>query len=122
MDIKKPISMEPVKEKLRNLEKYLPDKEKMVYEFGNYLADILNPALVPFGFNLAAEHALYDIQVGVNSFTKEPISTRLAGYPPQIYALLRSEIPYIAEAVCPEDFAKGVREVFEDISIDISIF
>jgi len=115
MDIKKSISMEPVKEKLRNLQKYMPEQQELVYEFGNYLADMLNPELVPFGFNMAAELALYDIQAGVNSFTKEPISTRLAGYPPQIYALLRNEIPDIAEAVCPEDFAKDVREVFEDI-------
>ncbi len=110
------ISTEPVKEKLRNLRQYMPDQQDVVYDFGAYLADRLNPELVPQGFNMATELALYDLQKGVNGSTGQPIRSRLIGYPPVIYESLRMQVPEIAEAVCPEDFAKGVREFHEQVN------
>ena len=65
---------------------------------------------------MCAELALYDLETGVDGYTGEPIRNELAGYPPLIYAILRKKVPEIAEAVCPEDFANGVREVYEDIN------
>jgi len=64
---------------------------------------------------MAAECALYDLQNGVDGFTGQSIRSRLVGYPPMIYELLKIQVPEIAEAVCPEDFAKGVREFYERV-------
>src|SRR3989344_4941338 len=67
------ISMIPVKEKLRDLEKYMPKSDDTIHDFGRYLADRLNDRLVPEGFNLGAELALYDLQTGIDGFTGQPI-------------------------------------------------
>jgi len=104
------ISMNEAKDKLRNLSQYMPDQEETIYEFGKYLADRLNPELLPMGFVMACELALYDLQKGVDGFSGQPIRSRLVGYPPMIYALLRMMIDQIAEAIFPEDFANAVKE------------
>ena len=108
-----------MKEKLRNLREHMPDQNDQIYSFGAYLADRLNPELVPEGFNMAAELALYDLQKGVNGFTGKPIQSRLVGYPPMIYGILRMQVPEIAKAVCPEDFAKGVIEFYEQVNAEM---
>ena len=58
----KAVSTEPIKEKLRNLREHLPQQEDVTYDFATYLAERLNPKLVPEGFNMIAELALYDLQ------------------------------------------------------------
>ncbi|MBS3150625.1 hypothetical protein J4425_02365 [Candidatus Woesearchaeota archaeon] len=116
MSIDGAISMEPVKEKLRNLREHMPDQQDVIYDFGAHLADRLNPELVPQGFNMAAELALYNLQKGVDGFSGQPIRSRLVGYPSMIYGLLRMQVPQIAEAVCPEDFAKGVKDFYEQVN------
>lgn len=117
----KAIQTKEVKEKLKNLRKYLPGQEQIVYDFAAKLADRLNPELVPAGFNTAAELLLYDAQKGVDGYTGQPLGGHfhLIGYLPQLYAALRMSIPDIAEAVCPEDFAKGVKE-FQDKVYEIA--
>jgi hypothetical protein len=113
MSIDEAISMEPVKEKLRNLREHMPDQQDETYAFGAYLADRLNPKLVPMGFNMAAELTLYDLEKGVDGFSGQPINSVLVGYPSMVYDLLRTQVPQIAEAVCPEDFAKRVKDFYE---------
>lgn len=115
MSLEGAISTEPIKKKLRELRQYMPGQPDVIYAFGAYLADKLNPKLVPPGFNMAAELALYDLQIGVDSFTGQPIRSRLVGQQPQIYVHLSMQVPEIAKAVCPKDFAKGVRKFYEQV-------
>ena len=110
MSIDEAISMAPVKEKLRNLRQHMPAQQEVIYDFGAYLADRLNPELFPQGFNTTAESALYDLQEGVDRFTRQPIRSSLVGYPSTTYGSLRMKIPQIAAAVCPKDFAEGVKD------------
>lgn len=119
MSQQKAISMEPVKEKLRNLKDYMPGGEEFVYNFGKFLADRLNPQLISSGFNVAAELALHDLEQGVDGFSKQPIRNGLEGYPSPVYAALRMQVPDIAKAVCPEEFAKGVKEFYEQVKADM---
>jgi len=112
----KAVSTEPIKEKLRNLREHLPQQEDVTYDFATYLAERLNPKLVPEGFNMVAELALYDLQKGVNGFTGQPIQSRLVGYPPMIYSLLKMQVPDIADVVCPQDFAQGVRKMYDEVN------
>ena len=114
------IPMGPVREKLRNLRDYMPvsQVDDIVYRFGRFLADRLErkTELNPAGFNLTIELALRDLQTGTDSYTKQPVPEDLAGYPQVAYRALRGVIPDIARAVCPEDFAEGVRQVYKDVN------
>lgn len=104
------ISMKEAKEKLMNLE-LENDVQDMMKEFGKFLSPRLNDELVPAGFVLGCELALYDIGVGINGYTGERIRNRLVGYPPLIYALMRMRFVDIAYAVFPESFANDVRDI-----------
>lgn len=108
------LSMDEPKQKLAKLEELIPDApDNLLYDFGRYLAGYLNSELVQMGFVLGCGLALYDLQTGVNGFTGRPIQSRLVGYPPMIYALLWTEIPRIAEAVLPAEFAASVKNHIE---------
>ena len=111
------LSMDEPKQKLVELETHLPDATNdQIYGFGRFLAERLNPELIPQGFVLVCELALQDLQAGVDGFTGRPIQSRLAGYPPMIYALLRSEVATIAKAIFPEEFAKVVETFVEEMN------
>lgn len=103
--------MVPIKEKLRNLQKYMPNEKELIYQFGRFLADRLNSELVPTGFLVAMQTALYDLQKGVDGYSGQLISNKLVGYPPIIYSLLSMRFMDITHAVCPDDFAKDVEQV-----------
>ena len=113
MDKLEAIPMDEVKNKLNNLKEHLPDQEDVIYEFGKFLAGRLNPQLNPRGFNLGMELAFYDLQQGVDGFTRKPIEGRLAGYPSQLYTALSLSAPEIAKAVCPKDFAEEYQKVYD---------
>ena len=109
------IAAQPIVEKLRNLRQYLPDQNEVVYDFGAFLAERLekHPNIIPVGFNVMAELGIYDLQRGIDGFTDKPITSRLVGYPSQIYTLFKMIVPDIAKATCPEDFAKEVKEMYD---------
>ena len=109
--------MEEPKQKLAKLEELIPDTFDLglLYDFGRFLAGYLNSELVPIGFVIGCELALRDLQRGVSGSTKRPIQSQLVGYPPGIYSLLRMEIPRIADAVFPAEFASGVKIVLDEI-------
>ena len=111
------LSMDEAKQKLAKLEEFIPDApDGLLYEFGLFLAGYLGPKLVPMGFVLGCELALHDLRAGVNGFTSKPIQGRLVGYPPMIYDLLRMEIPCIADAIFPVEFAAGVKTFIEAVN------
>lgn len=120
MSLEEAISMGPVKEKLRNLQDYMPGKNVAVYQFGAYLADKLNPSLIPPGFVQAAGLALHELKTGFDQITNESIRNELVGYQPFFYDVLSMHIPGIARAVCPEDFANGVQVFCDSVNSRIS--
>lgn len=110
------LSMEEPKKKLNELKKYMPGAQDTIYEFGRFLSERLNPELVPEGFVLGCELAIYDLQKGVDGFTGEPINSNLVSYPPMVYALLRMEIPHIASVIFSEEFATAVKIFFQEVN------
>lgn len=111
------LSMDEPKAKLVRLEELIPNApDNMVYEFGRYLAGYLNSQLVPPGFVMGCDLALHDLHRGVNGFTGEPIRNGLVGYPSAIYALLRAEIPDIADAIFPAEFATAVKDFLKKVT------
>lgn len=93
----------------------MPGESQFTYDFGAYLATRLNPELNPLGFNLTIQLMLYDLQSGIDGFTREPVPHSLSGMPAMVYALMEMAIPRIAGAVCPSDFAKKVNQVYAEI-------
>jgi hypothetical protein len=106
------ISMKDAKEKLMNLE-LENDVDNVMKEFGKFLSPRLNAELVPAGFVLQSELALYDLSVGIDGHTGKQMKNRLVGYPPLMYVLIRMRFEDIAYAVFPESFANDVRDVIE---------
>ncbi len=117
MSLTDAIPTEPIREKLRNLREYIPNQGILLYEFSDLFAERLggHPTINPIGFNLTAELTLHDLETGVSPGQSFPIKQSLVGYPTMIYAILRTQIPDIAKATCPEDFAKGVKEFYDDV-------
>lgn len=113
------LSMSEAKESLKKLSEMMPNSVEPVHQFGAHLASYLNPELVPMGFVMACELAIYDLQTGINGFTGEPVRSRLVGLPPIVYALLRMEIVPIAEAIFPADFAAGVKAFVDQVNADM---
>lgn len=115
MEISDAISTEEMKTKLQNLKEHMPNEPQFTYDFGAYLATRLNPQLNPMGFNLAIQLTLYDLEKGVNGFTGKPVPSSLSGMPNTVYIIMEMNIPRIARAVCPSDFADKVDQVYAEI-------
>jgi hypothetical protein len=114
------LSMDEAKLKLARLEDHIPDSpDELIYKFGRFLSERLNSELVPTGFVMGCELALHDLQQGVDGFTDKPIQNGLTGYPQIIYGLLRMEIPNIAAAVFPEDFANSVKDHIDAVNAKV---
>ncbi|VVB83097.1 Uncharacterised protein [uncultured archaeon] len=111
MALEKALSMEQVKSKLKNLREIMPEQPEIIYDFASYLADRISDELVPEGFYTISQLVLYDLKNGISTFSDVPIPNKLTGYSIPIYASLSPHITSIAEAVCPPEFAKGVKRM-----------
>lgn len=100
-------------DKLRQLEEFITDGDEVLYDFGRFLADRINPELMPLGFVNAVTLAVYDLKAGVDGFTGQRISGTLASLPDILYSQLPMSAARIAKAVYPEDFAKQVEAELE---------
>ena len=111
--------MAEAKVKLMNLRQHLPGANDPMVAFGQFMSGRLNSYQTPDEFADACERALYDLVTGVDSFSREKIVSPLIGYTPMIFALLRREVPGIAEAVFPSDFASDVKIAIDRMSAPV---
>ena len=111
----KAISTDGMKTRLENLEEYMPGEPQFTYDFAKFLAKRLNPRLYAVGFNLAFQLGIYDAKKGVDGFTNEHLPGSISQMPAPVYVALEMNIPKIAKAVCPEDFAEEVKKAYEEI-------
>lgn len=119
MSLENAISSKPVKEKLIKLRKYLPGHNHALYRFGELLADRLDfEQIIPKGFVTGAELLLYklerDLEKNVYTLTGKPMKGGKFRYE-LILDTIHDRIPKIAEAVCPQDFAKKVKDFHEKV-------
>lgn len=83
----------------------------LVCDFGRYLAQCFHsPKTTPMGFALLCELAICDLTMGV---THPAISFQLSGQPAGVYHQLHLEIPQIADAIFPPEFASAVKSYVE---------
>ncbi len=104
-----------IRDRLRHLSKYMPGQEWMIYAFAEYVAEHVNAALVPQGFVLTAALALHDLEAGVDGFTNKPIKGFLVNQSPLIYGIIEMNLPAIAGAIFPRDFAGAVKETMDNV-------
>lgn len=114
------LDMTETKKKLMNIRSMMPfighPAEEIIGNYCKYLAECLNPQLVPAGFMLAMEMILDSCRKGENYSSFNPMPPKLYGYPHGIYTLLRMEFPKIIKCVLPEEFGKITIEYYEDIN------
>ena len=104
------IDMKDAKEKLMDIS-IENDTDNLIKAFGRFLSPRLNDELVPVGFVLGCDLALYDLSKGINGYTQEPIKNRLVGYPNMVYMLIKARVPEIAKAIFPSEFADEVSKI-----------
>lgn len=109
------LSMQDPKGRLKVITRYIEGADDMLCKFANFLAERLNSQLVPEGFVMACELALYDLEAGVDGFTNQPLNNELVGYPQIVYVLIRMQIPDIADAIFPSEFAHEVKDFISKI-------
>ena len=105
MTLEDAISTIELKQKLMNLNKVMLDATEPLYEFAKLLADKLGPTTSPVNFYLLSSEQIYeDLNRAIGSKSKK------------LPTIIRMQIPEIAEAVCPKDFADNVKEIYRQIN------
>lgn len=105
---------ETIKEKLANLEKYMPNESDHLYEFGRLLSSSLPERVNAAGFGLAAAMEISDLENGTDD-RGNTIQSKLVGMPPIVYGLLQQTIPRMAKAVGGEEFGAEVEKMYDEV-------
>ena len=113
------ISMEVAKESLKVLNKHMLKQSDEIYIFGAYLSEKLPIALSPLGFYSFVESNFRDLELGMDSLTRQPIDNALVKKPREFYDSLRTKIPKIVYAVCPGGFGEDVEYLYKQRSMNI---
>ena len=110
------ISAEDLKDKLAHLASHIPGETPKVYEVAQYLASRLGDGdLSPRGFVSAFELMFIDMQRGVDGYTNEPLPENLRDQLGIAYSTAYRKVPLIANAICPEEFAKSVVQEASEV-------
>ncbi len=115
------IPMEEPRKRLMRLEEHIPDDNSngLLHEFGRFLAGYISQARVSaIGFVIDCEYAMHDIQTGLNRRTMKVMQNRLTGQLPSVYKSLHAQVPVIAEAIFPPNFAAAVQRCFEEFNTE----
>lgn len=114
MELTDAISTDEIKAKLQNLKEHMPGEPQFTYDFAAYLATKLNPKLAPMGFNITFQLTLYDLRKGIDGITKKPTPSSISMMPAPVYIVTEMNLPRIAQAVCPKDFAEQVEKMYKE--------
>ena len=103
-------------EGLRTAREIMPDRATFIYGFTDFLAARLQSSnlsangkeISPLEFMVEVEFILADLQRGFDRYTEQPIRNGLSEHSTEFYNSLRDIVPFIAETVCPKEFANLV--------------
>ena len=84
--------------------------------FGKVLAERLEDGLSPLGYINATEYLLYDLQVGVDGYSNEPMPNVISGLPIELYNAFR-ELAHgqFAQGAFGEEFSTQVESIWQEI-------
>ncbi len=94
----------------------MPDAPPIICSFASYLADRMQKRINPEGVVMLVIIVLTDLENAFDSASQQRIENNLVGLPLTYYDIFNSEIPAIARAVFPEDFAKMVETLHADLA------
>ncbi len=112
------VSTDEIREKLMNIEEYMPQLPNVVVEFANYLADHLNPKLVPAGFALSYAYGIVSLYRGKHG-NGQPIHHKLAKMPRGEYIKIKNYFDEIVDVVAEPEFASEAKKEFQTLQEDI---
>ncbi len=123
------VAVSDVISKMLQIEKLAPHCAggAMTYRLVRYMASSestylrAGETLFPEIFLMTFVTAVNDAEKGVNSFTGERVPRTIANMSPLIYGLVRRDIPVIADAVFPPQFATEVKEVYESVKAELAV-
>lgn len=111
------IPLSSIQQGLKEIEKNLPSANKTIWNYARFVSKYLPEQLTPDDFVLANCFAIIDLERGHDGdkkpITEHPDLTLQGGI---IYDLLRINIPRIATALFPSDFANAVSEIMERVN------
>ena len=114
------ISMDSIKNKLKNLRNTNPGEDENIYIFAEFLANRLNGNLNSQGLYMTIQLSLMDLQSGIDGFSGEPIQNKLVGYPTTVYSILQLIfVDHIVGIVCTKEFAEKVKEVHKHVCYEM---
>ncbi len=99
MILEEAISTEKIRARLKELRKYLPDKEEITYKFGIYFAYEISDRTTPSEFVDCFESLLLKMMLFEGAIA---IETNIPSY-----------FPEIVNAICPRDFANDVLKAYK---------
>jgi hypothetical protein len=116
------VLMDEPRRKLENLREFLPTAVDDVCELARVMASYIRPGteLNAAGVSNTCEIVFYDLQTGVNSWTAKPLSSPLVGNPPQFFAMLRTHLPELFNAILPAGFAAEVHAFMAEVQAIVS--
>lgn len=94
--------------KLRDYEDESADPD--VVEFAKFMSGRLNPSLVPMGFVMASQLALYDLDKGISGYTGETIESPITHSGEVTYLKLTKATPDLARMAFSEEFGDAVEQ------------
>lgn len=103
-----------LKEKLMDLERYMPDESNLLYVFGSYLAEKLNPELTPLGFIVTAESVLYNLKKGFDDSSRI-INNPLSKMPDELYKAISVRIKDIAITIMPVELTSEIKRIYSSL-------
>lgn len=115
-------------DKMLQIEKLAPRcaGDSMTYRIVRYMAGAESTYLrhgevmYPEIFLMTFTTALDDAERGVNSFTGARVPRTIAGMSPLIYSLVRRDLPVIADAIFPPEFATEVKELYASVMQELA--
>ena len=100
--------------------------DSMTYRFMRYMASSESTylrhseTLYPEIFLMTFATALTDAEKGVNSFTGVRVPRTIANMSPIMYSLIRRDLPIIADAIFPSEFAADVKQLYTSVMDELS--
>ncbi len=122
------VSVSDVISKILQIEKLAPRcaGDTITYRFMRYMASSQasylrsSETLFPEIFLMVFTQALNDAANGENSFTGEPIPRTFAQLSPIMYALVKRDLPVIADAIFPPEFSAELKEIFASVNTELA--
>jgi hypothetical protein len=115
MNITDTVQTDSIKERLKNLEKYLPGQTSIIYDFAKYFAEHVPENMSPITFNMQYQAVVGDLSKNIDADHKHAIPPSLHNRPHEFYRALPMLMASIAQAVCEKEFAEQVDAVYTTI-------